>query len=52
MASPLFGIQYILLFSDDALVEELTKQLSPQLIITSDEIRMLDISLGQGTYHT
>ena len=39
------------LFSDDALVEELTKQLSPRLIIASDEIRMLDISLGQGTTH-
>ena len=39
----------VLLFSDDPLIEELTKQLPPQLIITIDEIRMLDISLGQGT---
>ena len=43
-----FG-SHVLLFSDDALVEVFTKQLSPHLIIASDELRMLDISLGQGT---
>ena len=46
---PHYGQVYVFLFSDDALVEELTKQLSPRLIIASDEIRMLDIALGQGT---
>ena len=47
---PVLCIIILLLLSDDVLVDELTKQLSPRLIITSDEIRILDISLGQGTY--
>ena len=40
-----------ILFSDnipDALVEELRRQLSPQLIIATDEIKILDVCLGQG----
>ena len=34
---------------DTALVEELRRQLPPNLIISSSDVRMLDISLGQGS---
>ena len=37
------------MYVDDTLIKELIKHLPPSLLITSDEIRMLDISLGQGT---
>ena len=46
---PLIHYAFLCFLSDDALIEELTRKLPPQLIISSGKIRMLNISLGQGS---
>jgi hypothetical protein len=45
---PIMHCMMLLYLAGDLLIKELTQQLPASLIIPSNEIRILDISLGEG----